>query len=422
MSAADLLFLMSAMTALLEHAARRVPRYRGLPPALETFPIATKRAILADMAAYLSDEIGGPERERLISCLFDETRSSDSKFESVFNSQITIEETSGSSGIPFRIPKTMQERKLAALGIWRYRRRYDPQVTLANFYPFIHEPRGFVSKGNPYDLLPENVARIYTELTAGNFRWVHGEPRLLRWHAERVSERDRDAATKTVRFAESSGQRVSPEDRAIIESQLNVTLIDQYGSREAWAMGTRQDDGAFEVVTDNVLIELLTPDNQPVTEPDQAGRVAVTCLHQRLLPFIRYETGDMGTWESGGVGRKLRLLEMREHNLLRLSGRELNGNEFFKNMLFLAFNEIGHANLSYVQVRQLGEKQFVLATSRSPQAEKLCAAVERISCNDPNVPFPRDAVFSLLQLDGTEIEQELLTKQSLFTTRFMRAS
>jgi phenylacetate-coenzyme A ligase PaaK-like adenylate-forming protein len=108
---------MFALTSLLEHATQHVPRYRGLPPALEAFPVLTKRAVLSDMATHLSDELGGPEREHLIRCLFDETKPGDSKFESVFSAQITIEETSGSSGIPFRIPKTMQERKQAALGI-----------------------------------------------------------------------------------------------------------------------------------------------------------------------------------------------------------------------------------------------------------------------------------------------------------------
>ena len=404
---------MSTLDSLLNYAIQRVPRYKGLRPDLEGFPLSNKRAILADVPANISDELG-PEKDRLVYFLFDETQHSDTKYESIYNAHIIVEETSGSTGTPFRIPKTIAERSHLASGIWNNRRKFDPGLRPSQFYPFIHEPLNFVAKGNPYIYSPQNLGALYEALSEAGIRWVHGEPQLFHWHARQLSPDI--AKRKTVRFAESSGRHISGEYREIIETKLNVSLIDQYGCREAWVIGTRNHDGPFEVLAENVVVELVDASGRRIEEPDCTGRIVVTCLHQRLFPFIRYDTGDMGRWE-GHVGQTLRLLELREHNILRLENTEVNGNEFFRIMLAMAYSSVGHINLAYVQVRQKAATEFIFATSPSPKAQQLCEAVE--SASKLQSGFPAEARFDLHQLLDDEVAKELNNKPTLFTTKFM---
>jgi len=101
-----------------------------------------------------------------------------------------------------------------------------------------------------------------------------------------------------------------------------------------------------------------------------------------------------------------------------LGNLELNGNVFFKDRLFFAYGEVGHVNLHFIQIRQLAPGRFELATSRSPHALKLCAALARTSCSHP--VFPHDGQFELRQLTDEEIARELRRKPTLFTTKHMQ--
>jgi len=404
----------SILTNLLEIVESDVPRYAGLPAELSAFPVVTKPQMLDDLPAHLSRSV--EDREALLQFLRGEDPP-DNKHDSEFNSRIVVEETSGSSGIPFRVPKTISERIASATCLWRYRRRYDPRVRPHHVYPFIHEPAGFPTLGLPYELDAPEVDQLYRDLGARGYTWVHGEPRLFRWHAERIAE---DVVRQsTVRFAESSGQAMSAEDRAVIESRLGVTLIDQYGCREAFAVGVRGDDGPFEVLDDNVVVELVDDADEVIDAPHVTGRIVVTALHQRLFPFVRYDTGDRGSWDEGGSGRRFHVVPTREHNVLRLGDADADGSAFFKSMFYLSFERIGRVNLRYVQVRQIGPKRFVLATSASPKAALLRDTLARIMAGGVHRDFPRDARFDLLELSGEELEREVRGKHALFTTKYM---
>lgn len=405
---------MSVLKSLLERVTRDVPRYAGLPIDLSAFPVVTKTDMLANLDAHLSRSV--EDRAALLAFLRAEERC-DGKYESQFDSRIVVEETSGSSGIPFRVPKTAEERFACATCLWRYRRRYDPRVRPHQVYPFIHEPRGFPTLCDPYELDAPEVDQLYRGLSERGYTWLHGEPRLLRWHAERIS--DEVARDMTPRFAESTGQAMSAEDREVIERGLGLTLIDQYGCREAFAIGIRDDDGAFEILHDSAVVELVGDDGSVVDAPHVTGRIVVTALHQRLFPFVRYDTGDRGSWDDDGVGARFHVVPTREHNVLRLGEADADGSAFFKNMLFLSFERMGRVNLRYVQVRQLGPKHFVLATSATPKAPLLRDTLAQLMAGGIHRDFPRDARFDLVELSEDEVQCELRGKQALFTTRYM---
>ena len=49
-------------------------------------------------------------------------------------------------------------------------------------------------------------------------------------------------------------------------------------------------------MTDYQFLEFLDPDTgEPVADGD-VGEITVTCLRRRLMPLIRYRTGDLGRW------------------------------------------------------------------------------------------------------------------------------
>jgi phenylacetate-CoA ligase len=397
---------------ILEFAARSVPRYRGLPSAAEEFPVTRKRDILRHLSDYLAED-QRVDKVRLVDFLQNPSRKKQGATESIFEGRVIVEETSGTSGIPFGIPKTVEERTRCSIGIWNYRRSYDAQASPRQFYPFIHEPDGFFHSVSPRLFSQNNIDQLYQNLSAKGIRWVHGNPGLLQRHATAMSEPRR--ATHTVRFAESSGWSLAAEVRRNIEAKMNLTVVDQYGCREVWAIGTRIGDAPFQTVNDNVYVEILDDTDQPVREPGREGRIVVTSLVQRLMPFIRYDTGDIGAWASPDPSLGFRLSDARQQNLLSVPGKRISGNSLFRSILIVAYRNLGTLPVSYIQIQQVNPRQFVVITNRFPEAAALTRTVETLFNQRKFWPDP--AVFMSVQLEEQEIQLALERKPMLFCAR-----
>ncbi|MDC9590264.1 phenylacetate--CoA ligase family protein [Xenorhabdus sp. XENO-10] len=67
--------------------------------------------------------------------------------------------------------------------------------------------------------------------------------------------------------------------------------------------------GEHRVFSNDTIIEIVDEINhQPITEPGKRGLLVVTNLQRRLMPVIRYPTGDMACWcESEQADRKFAL-------------------------------------------------------------------------------------------------------------------
>lgn len=85
-----------------------------------------------------------------------------------------------------------------------------------------------------------------------------------------------------------------PSDRMAMEEAFGP-VFETYGSREVMLMGAEcpERDG-LHVAMENVIVELIVRDGDEVRHaaPGELGEVAVTDLHNRAMPFIRYLNGD----------------------------------------------------------------------------------------------------------------------------------
>jgi len=400
----------SPLHRVLEFATRYVPRYRKLPLIVEEFPVTRKQDLLRNLPDYLA-ESQGIDKGRLVEFLQNcSRRKQGGATESIFEGRVIVEETSGTSGIPFGIPKTVEERTRCSIGIWNYRRSYDTLATPRRFYPFVHEPAGFLHSVSPRLFSKDNISQLYRDLSTKGFRWIHGTPGLLERHAAAMPETLR--AAHTIRFAESSGWSLIPDIRQMIEARMNLTVVDQYGCREVWAIGTRVGNDPFRTVRDNVYVEILDDADQPIRQPGQEGHIVVTSLVQRLMPFIRYDTGDIGEWSSADPSFGFRLSDARQQNLLSAGEKKISGNSLFRSILIFAYRNIGNLPVSYIQIRQIGARQFVVITNRFPGATTLAKAVESLFNERKILPAP--AVFTSLQLEEQEIQLALERKPMLF--------
>ncbi|MBN2309034.1 MAG: phenylacetate--CoA ligase family protein [Candidatus Hydrogenedentes bacterium] len=93
-------------------------------------------------------------------------------------------------------------------------------------------------------------------------------------------------------FVLTTAETVFDYRRAAIEEAFGCRVFDHYGSRET-SMVSQEcgEHGGYHVSIDNGIIEIVR-DGQPVG-PGETGSVLVTGFHNRAMPLIRYEIGDV---------------------------------------------------------------------------------------------------------------------------------
>lgn len=80
-------------------------------------------------------------------------------------------------------------------------------------------------------------------------------------------------------------------DKRIIETGFGVPCVNEYGAAELDLLGFEDASGNFLLTHETQMIEVLDDDGFPV-QPEQEGRLIVTALYNKAMPFIRYEVGD----------------------------------------------------------------------------------------------------------------------------------
>lgn len=392
---------------IVRYAQTRVPRYHGYR-SFDDIPTISKAQLREDPAAFISDEFDAC-RSELARLLVDEGSSFGRCNEARFQDFIIIEQTSGSSGVPLRIPKTISERAACARAIWADRKTIDPVLKPENFYPLVHPPPGMIRVRSPGILTQENITALYEHMSERGVRWIHTNPRLIAAHMNLLD--DSIIRHGPFRFLESSGFAVEPALRELVSRRWGLGIVDQYGCREVWTIGTRTDGGPFHLLSANNYVEILDRNGVRIENAGEAGRVIVTARFQKLFPIIRYDTGDIGHWLEGRVGSCLFLSSERASTTLLVGGCEFPGNSVFKELMFGVYSRTGFIGLDFLQIRQTDEKSFtVYASPHRRLRELLICIAERFNAQFPN----SCCTFTLRLLTPAEILERSESKPILF--------
>jgi phenylacetate-CoA ligase len=136
--------------------------------------------------------------------------------------------------------------------------------------------------------------------------------------------------SRPLRRVVTIAETLTPERRAALEAAFGAPIANRYGQREFkfWcAQSPPGDPTRFHVHPELVVFETLTKSNAAAAA-GEIGRVVLTSLHNEVMPFLRYDTGDLasqlppdGTLPFPVMGR----LDGRTQEVLTMpSGRSLD--------------------------------------------------------------------------------------------------
>lgn len=106
-----------------------------------------------------------------------------------------------------------------------------------------------------------------------------------------------------VRGILAESEIVYPDQRKLVEETFGVRYFSSYGLTEkVVAAAECERSSAYHVFPTYGICELLDREGRPVTTPGAIGEITGTGFMNRIVPFLRYRTGDFATYVSHGCG------------------------------------------------------------------------------------------------------------------------
>jgi phenylacetate-CoA ligase len=311
-----------ALQALLKHAVTNVPAYRDLraPDAVEpdaiddalaSFPLLTRETARESLEDLCDDELDPDDCVAL--------------------------ETSGTTGTRLRVVADTEhvvcgyaERllRLRRFGIPTQCRVIRPGTWFLGWFEYAALTYGLARKvdfglgGTDREQLAEMASRA----VAYRPHIATGLPSALADLATLM----RDTGNRLpVRLVITYGEQLPASTRAVLEQAYEAPVSDCYGLIELGPVACQCENGTYHVSGERCWVEILDDDlrHVPVGE---SGQVVVTSFTNRVMPLVRYVTGDVGaltenTCECGVLGQTLRVVEGRvPRDILLPNGERIN--------------------------------------------------------------------------------------------------
>ena len=141
----------------------------------------------------------------------------------------------------------------------------------------------------------------FTEKSVREFagEWLKIKPTLLYGHAHSIyllAHFVRDCPIRAIRPKTiiSTSMMLPPHERRFIEEVFGVRVFDRYGCEEVSLIASEcEKHEGLHMNIEHLYIEFLRDDGR-CAGPGEEGKIIVTDLMNRAMPFIRYKVEDVG--------------------------------------------------------------------------------------------------------------------------------
>lgn len=273
---------------------------------------------------------------------------------------VIVEYTSGSTGIPLRLFRNRTEVMKGGRALWRARSEIFPDVM---FTPGVQVSASELIAPettddhtvvlSAFDLRPDRVSHYLDAIDYHQPTWLRGHPAVLAILAEGLRRANRHLRSP-LSFVESNSGWLSTETRDLLAEAFNCRVVNHYGTRETYTISYECSTGTMHILDDCVVAEIHP-------RPDvNSNELVVSSLIFEVMPFIRYRVGDFVELRNvscscGKTTPELRPLGGRSNEVIE--GTALVGTYVF-HVLITRLIKSGFDGIMQYQVIQNGRKSF----------------------------------------------------------------
>ncbi len=346
-----------AVDSIVRHATATVPFYRrrvGAP--FDQLPVASKPMMVADPQDFFAV---GSRPEKLTSRL-----------------------SSGTSGIMFRSyfdDQRIAHHRAELVGMYRFLGA-DPFGSFLHcrtWYQVTSRQRSSYALRGQYLYAAEQDDRTVRDIA----RWLRrrrgsviiGLCSYMEVLFERFDDLGLTFDSGTVSVVLGGGEPPTAHLAELARRQFGVELRMRYSNTENGLLGiTPAGSTTYKLNTSAFHVEILDLDSDEPAPAGELGRIVVTDLHNRAMPFIRYDTGDLGRFTRDASG------QLVPNTLAELAGRvrdfPIAGTAEAPRRAthFRILEPVERIrSITQFQLRQhaIGRFTWILSAARSPQLE-----------------------------------------------------
>lgn len=271
------------MQEILNQAIENVPFYRHYFKSidkneyeLKDFPIVNKANYQENINSFISDKYA--------------------------NTVMQIMYTSGSTGLPMKICKSRKDYFMQLKNIWEIRTKKADIKLRDKQLKFIFSN----SVGKEIIRFEDSALLINcTNLTENwlkeNYRIIcEYEPVYCIGYASviysfvKMCKDINKEIPQTVKYIELLGEFVFDEQKKYIKDNVAALVVNSYGLSEVFGIAFECENGNMHCLNSNALVEIVSDDGR-TCDYGEEGNIILTSLYSEAMPFIRYNSGDMGT-------------------------------------------------------------------------------------------------------------------------------
>lgn len=260
---------------------------------------------------------------------------------------IYINKTSGSSGNPFIFAK---DKFCHALTWARFIDCYKwfgidfKTSKQARFYGIPLNKKGYYKErfkdflSNRYrfsvfDLSDAQFEKNLIKFKSTKFDYINGYTSAIVQFAKYLKQENivLKSVCPTLKSCIVTSEMLFPKDRKLLETQLGIPVINEYGAAELGLIAFQNPTGEWLINTEDLFVEILDENNMPLLNGKE-GRIVITSLYNKAHPFIRYDLGDIGCLTKSSTLQKplLEKLQGRTSDVVVLpSGKKAAGLTFY---------------------------------------------------------------------------------------------
>lgn len=314
-------------------------------------------------------------------------RRDDLMAEGIHRDRRAADRTSGSLGPPVTFVRDTAQgdiENVSALRFLRWMQRIPPDATRVwmTSAPPAQAPRrrGWRRRDRAPDVHPIPLrtltpARLREEASTWTrfpSYFLYGHASTLLWIADQVESGDLHLAKPPVSVV-TTADTLTEHGARRLKRVMGVAVSSWYGSREMNGFVAGTLPGSRRYVFNPLLVhlEILDDEGQPA-EPGEAGRVVLTDLNNLVMPFLRYDTGDLAVGSAEGATGGFPLVDQligRAIEVLRLPSRRTLNSTTLGRVLFSA--EGADETVAAYQCAMTGENEVELRVvwARPPGVE-----------------------------------------------------
>ncbi len=280
---------------LLEYAYKYVPYYKELFDTIKYNPGSSDWKDEFYKIPFLSKEAITENMHKLVSNEYDEKLLSVQTTGGTTGKQLEFKMLKGSyaaTEFPFvdiiwsRVGYKRQKSRVAVL-----RNDIIPQDKI---YVFDHKSRTY--NFDTFRLTDRNIKLVLDAFITLKIEFLHTYLSVAVQLCEYIKKNNM-TYTSYLKAVLATSENIYPGQRELIESTLNCRLFSFYGHSELCCIAGECEKSTFyHIQSEYGYFELIDDEGHVINEPNKRGEIVCTGFNNKVMPFIRYRTGDYASY------------------------------------------------------------------------------------------------------------------------------